>query len=135
MTEDNRTFTYLGPNTASLWARMDGAAVMGDSAVIPTWHFGTGFNNDRSVPSPVIEAIEGQLVSVTLSSMMPHSIHFHGLDVDQANDGVPSTSGYVSGMGDGHGGGGHGGGGHGGGGHGGGGHGGGGHGGGHDGEP
>ncbi len=30
---------------------------------------------------------------------MPHSIHLHGLDVDQANDGVPSTSGYVAGMG------------------------------------
>jgi FtsP/CotA-like multicopper oxidase with cupredoxin domain len=30
--------------------------------------------------------------------MMPHSIHFHGLDVDQANDGVPSTSGYVAEM-------------------------------------
>jgi FtsP/CotA-like multicopper oxidase with cupredoxin domain len=27
---------------------------------------------------------------------MPHSIHWHGLDVDQANDGVPSTSGYVA---------------------------------------
>jgi len=40
---------------------------------------------------------------VTLFSVMPHTIHFHGLDVDQANDGVPSTSGYV---GHGHGGGG-----------------------------
>ena len=26
---------------------------------------------------------------------MPHSIHPHGLDVNQANDGVPSTSGFV----------------------------------------
>jgi len=50
------------------------------------------------VPSPVIEGIEGQVVTVTLDSMMPHSIHLHGLDVDQANDGVPSTSGYVAQM-------------------------------------
>jgi FtsP/CotA-like multicopper oxidase with cupredoxin domain len=54
----------------------------------------------------VIEGIEGQMMEVTLSSMMPHTIHFHGLDVDQWNDGVPSTSGYVA---HGHGGGGHGG--------------------------
>jgi FtsP/CotA-like multicopper oxidase with cupredoxin domain len=44
----------------------------------------------------VIEGIEGQMMEITLSSMMPHTIHFHGLDVDQWNDGVPSTSGFVA---------------------------------------
>ena len=66
---------------------------MADGQTLRTWTFGNGFNDDRTVPSPVIEAIEGQLVEVTLDSMLPHSIHFHGLDVDQANDGVPNTSG------------------------------------------
>jgi len=122
---------------------MMGGERMADGRSLRTWQFGRGFNDDRSVPGPVIEGVEGQPVEVTLWSQMPHTIHFHGLDVDQANDGVPSTSGYVSrmggrmngpssvsaGMGGGHGGGGHGGGGTGGGGHGGG-HGGGGHGGG-----
>jgi len=75
---------------------MNGTAVMEDGASLSTWYFGSGFNGDRTVPSPVIEANEGALVEVTLTSMMPHSIHLHGLDVDQANDGVPSTSGYVS---------------------------------------
>ena len=140
---DGRAFTYLGPNQTQLEARMGQSTRMADGSVLPTWGFGNGFNDDRRVPSPVIEAIQGQEAKIRLSSMMPHSIHFHGLDVDQANDGVPSTSGYVSrmgggmngpssvnaGMGGGHGGGGHGGG-NGGGGHGGGGHGGGGHGGG-----
>ena len=93
-----RTFTYLGPNSAFLNVNMTGNQTMADGASIRTWTFGGGFNNDRSVPSPVIEAIEGQLVEVTLDSMMPHTIHFHGLDVDQANDGVPSTSGYVAHM-------------------------------------
>jgi FtsP/CotA-like multicopper oxidase with cupredoxin domain len=75
---------------------MNGAAVMADATSIRSWYFGNGFNDDRTVPSPVIEAIEGETVRVTLDSMLPHTIHFHGLDVDQANDGVPSTSGYVS---------------------------------------
>ena len=93
-----RTFTFLGPNSAFLNVNMMRTQVMANGASITAWTFGGGFNNDRSVPSPVIEGIEGQLVQVTLDSMMPHTIHFHGLDVDQANDGVPSTSGYVAHM-------------------------------------
>ena len=96
--DGNRTFSYLGPNTADLNVRMEGSQIMADGTSIRTWFFGSGFNGDRTVPSPVIEGIEGETVQVTLSSDMPHSIHFHGLDVDQANDGVPSTSGYVARM-------------------------------------
>ena len=91
-----RTFSYLGPNTAALTVSMNGTTIMSDSQSLSTWYFGNGFNDDRTVPSPVIECIEGQQVNVTLTSMRAHSIHFHGLDVDQANDGVGSTSGYVS---------------------------------------
>ena len=98
-TGGNRTFTYLGPNTAILNVRMDDRQTMADGTTLRTWSFGRGFNGDRSVPAPVIEGIEGDTVRVTLSSDMPHSIHFHGLDVDQTNDGVPSTSGYVARMG------------------------------------
>ncbi len=96
-----RTFTFMGPNLASLDANMNGSITMDNGQAIPVWYFGngsSGFNNDRQAPSPVIEAIEGELVQVTLASFMPHSIHFHGLDVDQANDGVPNTSGYISQM-------------------------------------
>jgi len=75
---------------------MGGRQRMSDGTSVRTWFFGSGFNGDRTVPSPVIEAIEGETVQVTLNSPMPHSIHWHGLDVDQANDGVPSTSGYVA---------------------------------------
>ena len=103
--EGSRTFDYLGPGPTSLDVRMTGSQIMADGRRLRTWHFGGGFNNDRTVPSPVIEGIEGQPTDVTLFSMMPHTIHFHGLDVDQANDGVPSTSGFV-GHGHGHGGGG-----------------------------
>ena len=96
--DGNRTFSYLGPNTAPLNVRMGGRQIMADGTSIRTWFFGSGLNGDRTVPSPVIEGIEGETVQVTLSSDMPHSMHFHGLDVDQANDGVPATSGYVARM-------------------------------------
>ena len=95
---ESRSFTYLGPNTASLDVTMNGSAMMADGTNVRTWYFGNGFNDDRTVPSPLIEAIEGETVRVTLASMLPHTIHFHGLDVDQANDGVAPTSGYVSQM-------------------------------------
>ena len=101
--DDARTFGFLGPNRATLSVGMMGMERMADGRRLRTWQFGRGFNDDRSVPSPVIEGIEGQMMEITLSSMMPHTIHFHGLDVDQRNDGVPSTSGYVA---HGHGGGG-----------------------------
>ena len=74
---------------------MMGNLAMADGASLRTWYFGNGFNNDRPLAGPVLEVNEGDTARFTLSSMMPHSIHFHGLDVDQANDGVPSTSGYV----------------------------------------
>jgi FtsP/CotA-like multicopper oxidase with cupredoxin domain len=94
-----RAFSYLGPGLVEIDVNMRGSEQMADGRQVQTWQFGRGFNDDRSVPGPVIEGIEGQLVEVTLRSQMPHTIHFHGLDVDQANDGVPGTSGYVSGMG------------------------------------
>ncbi len=89
-----RTFAYVTAPT-SVGVSMMGSITMANGASLRTWYFGGGFNNDRALAGPVIEANEGDLVQVTLSSMMPHTIHFHGLDVDQANDGVPSTSGYV----------------------------------------
>jgi FtsP/CotA-like multicopper oxidase with cupredoxin domain len=72
------------------------------------WYFtdgspmsGKGFMGNRYVPSAHIECIEGQLVSIFFEnrSMMEHTIHLHGLDVDQANDGVPTTSFAVPPMG------------------------------------
>ncbi len=97
-TSGGRTFSFLqAPTTVS--AVMSGSATMANGASISTWRFGSGFNNDRTVPSPVIEANQGDSVAITLSSMMPHTIHLHGLDVDQQNDGVPATSFTVGGMG------------------------------------
>lgn len=100
----------LGQNVGtsfSLRSRMNGTLVVAGRSYT-AWYFsdgsgmfGRGFMGDRDVPSAHIEPIEGQLISVDFfnQSMMPHTIHFHGLDVDQQNDGVPSTSFEVPPMG------------------------------------
>jgi len=93
-----RTFTFLRAPT-SLNVSMNGSETLADGSSIRTWYFGNGFNDDRTVPSPVIEANQGENVEVTLNSQMEHTIHFHGLDVDQQNDGVPATSFAVGGSG------------------------------------
>jgi FtsP/CotA-like multicopper oxidase with cupredoxin domain len=90
-TEGSRTFSYQQAPT-TVRAIMEGRETMADGNRLRTWRFGNGFNGDRTVPSPVIEANEGDAVEITLTSMMPHTIHLHGLDVDQQNDGVPATS-------------------------------------------
>lgn len=97
-TIDSRTFAFLSAPT-TVTARMNGSETLADGTTIRTWYFdnGGGFNGDRTVPSPVIEANEGDQVEITLDSMMPHTMHLHGLDVDQQNDGVPATSFEVQG--------------------------------------
>lgn len=48
-----------------------------------------------SIPGPTLRVKQGQKVLLDVrnqSQGAPHTIHLHGLDVDQANDGVPSTS-------------------------------------------
>jgi len=90
-----RTFNFEGPDIVTVRARMNGSITLSDGTSVRTWYFGNGFNGDRAWGGPVIECIERNIVEITLNSMMPHTIHLHGLDVDQANDGVPSTSGYV----------------------------------------
>ena len=100
----------LGQNvgtTFSLTARMNGSVVVGGQTYT-AWYFtdgsvmsGRGFMGDRDIPSSHIECIEGQQITLNFAnrSMMDHTIHLHGMDVDQANDGVPSTSFSIPGMG------------------------------------
>jgi plastocyanin len=54
-----------------------------------------------TLPAPALEVNEGDRVEITLTNIGPekqgikrlaHTIHFHGLDTDQQNDGVPHTS-------------------------------------------
>ena len=103
-----QTFTSLGPGLANVDASDMQSVVdtqlMADGRAIRVWGFsnsaGAAFNNDpnRLCPGPVIEAVEGQPMTIALRSQLPHTLHLHGLDVDQANDGAPITSGFVSQM-------------------------------------
>ncbi|HED65332.1 MAG TPA: hypothetical protein ENJ09_07235 [Planctomycetes bacterium] len=100
----------LGQNVGTnftLTSRMNGDLTVG-GVNYRAWYFtdgspmaGTGFLGTRDVPSAHIECPEGQETAITFvnRSPMDHTIHLHGLDVDQANDGVPSTSFAVPPMG------------------------------------
>jgi|GEM_PF-1525763 len=73
---------------------------MADGKKILVWGLveaasGMGFNGRTVTPGPVLEMVEGQPVAVTLTAMMPHTMHWHGLDVPTAVDGDPDTSGWV----------------------------------------
>ena len=84
-------------------SRMNGSAVLSDGTAITTWGFrlGSGMGGVPQVPGPILEAREGDNVFIHFQnfSPMPHTIHLHGLDVNQANDGVPQTSFSVPMMG------------------------------------
>ncbi len=89
----------------SVVSRMSGSQNIGGQPV-GVWYFdrGTsfqGFMNDRQFPSAHLEIIQGQTSNIMFQNMSPmdHTIHLHGLDVDQQNDGVPATSFSVPRMG------------------------------------
>jgi len=86
----------------SLVSLMDGVAdFITDSnttITLPFWGFAnTSANPTIVLPGPTIYAKEGDSIHVEMinPSLEGHTIHFHGLDVDQANDGVPHTSDFV----------------------------------------
>jgi FtsP/CotA-like multicopper oxidase with cupredoxin domain len=98
----------LGTVVKSYWqadSRMGGSALIGGQSV-GVWYFDrdnndTGFMGNRRFPSAHFEVIEGQPTTIHFQNRSPmnHTIHLHGLDVDQANDGVPQTSFSVPMMG------------------------------------
>ncbi len=80
----------------------DGYMTLPDEEKVYIW--GYSLNNEKGsavYPAPTIEVNEGDQVEITLTNIGPkkegirlltHTIHWHGLDTDQANDGVPHTS-------------------------------------------
>ena len=81
-----------------LISKMDGTFLSEDGIYTPFWGFGE-FNptlpNQRiSLPSPLLIYDLNDSVYLKLHNLSPemHTIHLHGLDVTQINDGVPSTS-------------------------------------------
>lgn len=77
-------------------SKMNGSLLLDNSNVVDTWGF--GFYSPGlwgiSVPGPVLEFTQGDSVNLFFVNDSPedHTIHLHGLDVSQDEDGVPSTS-------------------------------------------
>jgi FtsP/CotA-like multicopper oxidase with cupredoxin domain len=65
----------------------------GDSTRI--FGFASTLSENTKIPGPTIEVNSGDSVKIdfwNVSQGAPHTIHLHGLDVDQQNDGVPMLS-------------------------------------------
>lgn len=57
--------------------------------------FTPNLSSDTKIPAPTLIVNSGDSVKIdfwNMSQGAPHTIHLHGLDVDQQNDGVPMTS-------------------------------------------
>lgn len=78
-----------------LIARNTGVKELANGDTIRVFGFAEGLMDQPGVPGPTIFANEGDSVRIDLwnvSQGAPHTIHLHGLDVDQQNDGVPHLS-------------------------------------------
>lgn len=82
-------------STTLLIARNTGSKVLEDSTVIRTLGYAEKLSANPSMPGPTLTYYEGDSVIIDMwnvSQGAPHTIHLHGLDVDQQNDGVPHLS-------------------------------------------
>lgn len=80
----------------------DGYLTLPDGEQVYIWGYSLENKQGTAVyPAPTLEMEEGERIEVTLTNIGPlkggikrvaHTIHWHGLDTDQANDGVPHTS-------------------------------------------
>ncbi|HYF79342.1 MAG TPA: multicopper oxidase domain-containing protein [Symbiobacteriaceae bacterium] len=80
----------------------DGYTTLPDGEKLYIWGYsGEKKPGTATLPGPRLRVNEGERVNITLVNIGPsiqkgtkaqHTIHLHGLDVDQANDGVPHTS-------------------------------------------
>ncbi len=81
----------------SLFSGMNGTFQIESGGNLPFWGYGYYPGDEMSLPAPLLRFDQGQDVSISMFNPSPeaHTIHLHGLDVDQVNDGVPQTSFYV----------------------------------------
>jgi len=80
-----------------LVSKMNSTITLHDSTTTTLWGFGrynTGSPVQVSLPSPLLRYNVGDSVNIHFWNDSPddHTIHLHGLDVSQVNDGVPFTS-------------------------------------------
>jgi plastocyanin len=90
--------TLLGQmTTVNLVAKMNGVFLDENGQNVNYWGYGLfepGGPYKPSLPSPLLEFNQGDSVTIHFFNDSPeaHTIHLHGLDVNQINDGVGHTS-------------------------------------------
>lgn len=87
--------SLLAQSDFLLIGRNLGTKTLPDSNIIRTFGFAQKLNENPGVPGPVLHVKEGDSVTIdfwNISQGAGHTIHLHGLDVDQQNDGVPHLS-------------------------------------------
>ena len=75
--------------------RNNGTMVLHDGNITDIFGFAETLGESISLPGPTINITEGDSVQIdfwNVSQGAPHTIHLHGLDVNQENDGVPALS-------------------------------------------
>lgn len=85
----------LAQTNVNLIGRNSGSKILSDGNEIRVFGFAQKFSENPSLPGTKIEVLEGDSVIIdfwNISQGAPHTIHLHGLDVNQANDGVPHLS-------------------------------------------
>lgn len=78
-----------------LIGRTLGEKVIPNGDTLRIFGFAPNLGTHPPIPGPLIEANQGDSVHIdfwNVSQLHHHTIHLHGLDVDQANDGVPMLS-------------------------------------------
>lgn len=96
-------FHTYGQEVHHVWmhAKMNGSLQLDGGGTTEYWGYATYTpptpGNGVYLPGPLLRYNEGDSVYVHFLNNSPedHTIHWHGLDVDQENDGVPGTSGPV----------------------------------------
>ena len=80
-----------------LFSGMDGIHFLPDGTALTIWGYGWVAEGVISLPGPLLEYTLDEEVALNFTNPSPesHTIHLHGLDVDQDNDGVPTTSFYI----------------------------------------
>ena len=86
--------------TFTLNINMHGSQTMPDGKTLNVWGFVDAnccSGGGVIVPNPLITVNEGDDLEITVNnhSMMEHTLHLHGLDVDTANDSDAPTDGNV----------------------------------------
>lgn len=78
-----------------LIARTTGEKIVDTGDTLRVFGYASSFSTQPPIPAPLLEIIEGDSVFIDFLNMSQghgHTIHLHGLDVDQQNDGVPALS-------------------------------------------